>query len=103
MRIWRAGRPVPPPGAPSRQIARPSDQTKSGGPLREKVGGHPLKSGGPIGRPGGRAGPPGHPQIEGGPNVAAAGRPYGPPMVAGGPPVWQQGGRRRIGRIGRMH
>ena len=41
---------------------------------------------GPPGRPQG-----GHPQIEGGPNVAAAG-PMGRPWWPGGAPVWQQGG-----------
>ena len=45
---------LPPPGPPSRQIGRPSDQNRAA--LQPKVGGHPLKSGGPIPpRLGGRA------------------------------------------------
>ena len=103
---------LPPPGPPSRQIGRPSDQNRAAPWDQVAAATSYLKSGGPGS--GGWAGPPGrpeggHPQIEGGPNVAAAG-PMGRPWWPGGRPRCvaasrqraSEGGRRRIGRIGRI-
>ena len=65
---------LPPPGPPGRQIGRPEDQIRAA--TSKKVGGHPPKSGGPIGPPQVRARQPrwpqgrhqgGHPRITGGP------------------------------------
>ena len=108
---------LPPPGPPSRQIGRPSDQNRAA--LLPKVGGHPLKSGGPI-HAHRAAGPPrlGRRAVLRAATLKLRAARMWPPLGlwaahggrGGAHGAWQQasrqraseGGRRRIGRIGRI-